>query len=445
MAAVSSSFLTPFMGSAVTVALPAMAVDLTMDAVGMGWVPTAFLLAAAVFLLPFGKASDIYGRRRVFLWGIGVFTAASGMCALAPSSTFLIAMRVVHGLGSAMIFSTGLAILTSVYSPAHRGRVIGITVAAVYLGLSAGPFVGGILTEQFGWRSIFVAVVPLGLGVLAAIQWKVKAEWAEARGESLDKAGCAIYGLSLVALMYGLSILPHAAGALWMGVGLAGGAGFVYWETRAAHPLLDLELFRANRVFALSNLAALTHYGATFAVSFLLSLYLQYIKGFTPQEAGFILVSQPLVQAFFSPFAGRLSDQVEPRIVASSGMGLTAAGLFLLTSLGPETSLGFVVACLLLLGVGFALFSSPNSNAIMGSVDRRLYGVASAALGTMRLMGNLLSMGVAMFLFALFMGKVQIRPEAYGLFLTSARTAFWVFGLFCVGGVLASASRGRLR
>jgi MFS family permease len=206
-----------------------------------------------------------------------------------------------------------------------------------------------------------------------------------------------------------------------------------------------MNLFRSNTVFVFSNLAALINYSATFAVSFLLSLYLQYIKGLSPQNAGLILVSQPIMQALFSPSAGRLSDRIESRIVASAGMALTVIGLLLLTLLNEETALVFIIVSLMLLGFGFALFSSPNTNAIMSSVEKRFYGVASATLGTMRLIGQTLSMGIAMLIFAIHIGKVQITPEYYAPFLTSTQTAFVVFAVLCFGGIFASLARGNVR
>jgi MFS family permease len=190
--------------------------------------------------------------------------------------------------------------------------------------------------------------------------------------------------------------------------------------------------------------AAFIHYSATFAVAFFLSLYLQYIKMLNPQNAGMILVFQPVVMAVCSPFAGRLSDRIEPRIVASMGMALTAAGLFLLTFLHGSTALGFIIADLILLGLGFALFSSPNTNAVMSSVEKRFYGVAGGTLGTMRLTGQMLSMGIAMLIFAVHIGHTQITPEYYPLLLKSTRSAFILFGILCSGGALASFARGRV-
>lgn len=433
------------MGSSVNVALPVIGAEFALNTMLLSWVPSSFLLSAAMFLVPCGRLADIYGRKKIFFAGAAVYTLFSLLSGLAPSGAALIAFRFLQGIGGAMIFGTGVAILTSVYPPRERGKALGINVAAVYTGLSLGPFAGGLLTHYTGWRSVFLANVPLGLLVLALVWLKLKGEWAEAKGEAFDFPGAAIYALLLVALMYGFSALPGPVGYILVVLGLAGGVAFALWEARTASPLLDVSLFRKNRVFALSNLAALIHYSATFAVGFLLSLYLQYIKGFTPDGAGTVLVAQPAVMALLSPFAGRLSDVIEPRVVASLGMGMTAAGLLMLTFLVPDTSLGLILAALLLLGLGFALFSSPNTNAVMGAVEKRYYGVASGILGTMRLVGQMLSMGLVMLIFALYLGKAHIRPANYHLFLAGVRTAFAVFGVLCALGVFASLARGNVR
>ena len=445
VAATLAAFLTPFMGSSINIALPKIGREFEMDAVLLGWVATAYLIAAAMFLVPFGRIADIYGRKKIFTLGILLFSIASLLSGLSASAYMLIAFRVLQGIGGAMIFGTGVAILTSVFPVGERGRVLGINVAAVYIGLSIGPFAGGFLTEHFGWRSVFYANVPLGLVVLGLILWKLKGDWAMAKGERFDFTGSVIYGIMLVAIMYGFSRLPDMLGGWLILIGFVALVAFVWWEMRAKSPVLNVNLFRHNIVFAFSNMAALINYSATFAVSFLLSLYLQYIKGFSPDRAGLVLISAPLVQAVFSPLAGRLSDRIEPRVLASLGMAISAVGVIMLIFLGHETSLAFIVVSLVILGFGFALFSSPNTNAVMSSVENRYYGVASAMLATMRQVGMTLSMGIAMLLFAVYIGRVQITPEYYDAFLKSVRVAFIVFGCLCLGGIFASLARGRVR
>jgi len=439
------TFLTPFMGSSIAIALPSIGHDLAMDAILLGWVATAYILAAAMFLVPIGRIADIYGRKKIFTYGMLTYTIASLLSAISTSAAMLISCRVLQGIGGAMIFSTGVAILTSVFPPEQRGRVLGINAAAVYTGLSVGPFVGGLLTQYLGWRSIFWINVPLGLLIIALVFWKLKGEWAEARGEKFDIVGSIIYSLMLIAMMYGFTMLPELPGAVLILAGALGIVAFVKWENRVEHPILHINLFRNNRVFALSNLAALINYSATFAVGFLLSLYLQYIKGLTPQNAGLVLVASPVVQAIFSPFAGRLSDKIEPRIVSSAGMGLAVIGLIFFIFLDKTTSLWFIIAGLIILGLGFALFTSPNTNAVMSSVEKRFYGVASATLATMRQLGMMFSMGMVMLIFAMYLGRVQITPEYYSAFLSSVNTAFIIFAVLCFGGIFASLARGKIR
>jgi len=439
-----SSFLTPFTSSSVNIALPSIDRELSLSALSLGWIATSYLLAAAMFLVPFGRIADIYGRKKIFLAGIIIDSAASVMCALLSSEAGLIFFRGMQGLGGAMIFGTGIAILTSVYPQQERGRALGINVAAVYTGLSVGPLLGGLLTEHLGWRSIFFLNALLGLLITILVFWKMTGEWREAKGERFDPAGALIYSLSLVALMYGFSILPTlSAGALILG-GLVGLYGFVVWEKRALNPLLDITLFSKNRTFKFSNLSAFIHYGATFAIIFLLSLYLQHIHGLTAEHAGMIMIIQPVMQVIFSPLAGSLSDRMEPRLLASAGMGATTLGLVLLSFLEKETSLGYVVFCQAVMGIGFGFFSSPNTNAAMSSVEKRFYGAASGMLGTMRLTGQMFSMGIIMLLFSLYLGKVQITPEYHDIFMKCARTGFTVFAALCFAGIFASLARGNL-
>jgi len=440
-----ASFVFPFMGSAVNIALPRLGKELSLDAVTLGWITTAYLLSSAILLVPFGRIADIYGRKKIFTCGIVIFTLASLLSGMADSATMLISCRVLQGIGGAMIAGTAVALLTTVFPANERGKVLGITIAAAYIGLSLGPVLGGLLTQHLGWRSIFFLNVPLGLVVIGFTLLKVRGEWTGAKGERFDFAGSVIYSLGLVALVYGFTLLPAMSGVGLIVGGVIGLLAFTRWEMRTRSPVLDLSLFRNNRAFTFSNLAALINYSATFAVTFLISLYLQYVKGFNPESAGLILVAMPAMQAIFSPLAGRLSDRIEPRLIASVGMALTTIGLIVFIFLNEETPLGLIIGNLILIGFGFALFSSPNTNAVMSSAPNTAYGVASATLATMRQVGMVLSMGVAMLMFALYIGRVQITPEYYPLFQQSMKTSFIIFAVLCFGGIFASLARGKVR
>ena len=438
-----ASFITPFMGSAINIALPTIGSEFSADAITLSWVATAYLLTVAIFLIPFGRLADIHGRKKIFLYGIILFTLASLLSGLSPNIKVLIFFRVLQAVGSAMIFSTSVAIITSVFPPKERGRAMGIAISAVYLGLSLGPFVGGILTHYFSWRSIFYFVVPLGLITIYFVLTKLKNEWADAKGESFDWKGSLFYAIALFFIMMGFPKLPQLLGITYLGIGIVFLFGFIWWELRLKFPILDLHLFKDNITFRYSNLAALIHYSATFAVAFLLSFYLQYFKGLDPQIAGFVLVAQPVIMTVFSPWAGRLSDRIDPRIISSAGMGVSALGLTLLSFISANTSILHLVFILMLLGLGFALFSSPNSNSIMSSVERKHLGIASGSLGTMRMIGQMLSMGIAMMLFAYFIGQHKIETNNLPQLLASLQLAFAFFAFLCFLGVFASLARGK--
>jgi EmrB/QacA subfamily drug resistance transporter len=445
----TASFIFPSMASAVNIALPKIGDEFSVDAVTLGWIVTSFLLSSATFLVPFGRIADIYGRKKIFTCGIVILTLSSLFAGMASSATMLISCRAFQGIGGAMLAATSVALLTTVFPANETGKVLGINVAATYTGLSLGPVLGGIFTQHLGWRSIFFLSALLGLVVIGFVLWKLKGEWAGAKGERFDLAGSVIYSLALVALVYGFTSLQASSG-IWLGACLiAGGViglwAFVRWEMRTRSPVLDISLFRNSKTFTFSNVAALVNYSATWAVSFLISLYLQYLKGFNPQSAGLILVAMPAMQAIFSPLAGRLSDRIEPRLIASAGMALTTIGLVIFIFLNKETPLEFIIGNLLLMGFGFAFFSSPNTNAVMSSVPKTAYGVASATLATTRQIGMVFSMGTAMLMFTLYMGRVQITPEYYSLFQESMKMSFIVFAVLCFGGIFASLARGKVR
>jgi EmrB/QacA subfamily drug resistance transporter len=440
-----ASFLTPFGISSVNIALPSIGKAFSIDAILLSWVTTAYLLTSAMFFVPFGKIADIYGRKRLFTCGILTFTLASVGCAMSNSAGMLICFRVLQGIGASAVYPIGAAILTSTFPVRELGRVLGINGTAVYLGFSSGPFLGGLLTQYFGWRSIFLVNVFVGSVLILLIFLKLKGEWREAEEEKFDLTGSVLYSLILFLIMYGFSQLSTLQG---IGLVLAGfliTLLFIKWEMKMRNPVLEIQLFRKNRAFTFSNLAALIHSSASFAITFLLSLYLQYVRRLTPESAGLILIAQPIVQALCSPYSGKLSDRIEPRIVASIGMALTGVGIGLFTVLDEKTPLLVILGNLILLGFGYGFFSVPNSTSVMSSVESRFYGVASGTLSTMRITGTTFSMGIALLIFSIYLGKVQITPDTYPVFLRCIKLAFAFSTLLCFGGVFASLARGNIR
>jgi len=415
------------------------------NAILASWAITSYLLASAIFLLPFGRLADMHGRRRFYLLGTILYTLFTLATARAHSMQMVIVFRLLQGLSSAMIFSTGMAILSSVYPPHKRGRALGYSVAVTYLGLTIGPFLGGMMNHYLGWRSIFYLTTLLGLGAITGIQFWLRGEWAGARGEKFDAVGSLFYMVGLLALLYGLSSIsdsPWSPYLVLLGIILL--VGFALWELRIDYPILQVRLFKHNTGFAFSNLAAMINYSATYAVTFLLSVYLQVVRGYDSQAAGLILLAQPLVMTVLSPLAGTLSDQLEPRLVASLGMGCSTLSLFFFIFISSTTAPFLLVANLLLAGLGFALFASPNNNAIMGSVPMRLYGIASSTLGTMRLVGQAISMSIVTLLITLFIGRVPLTAANPATFLTCMKVSFAVFTVICILGVMASLKRGSM-
>ena len=387
-----ASFITPFMGAAIILALPAIGKDFDASAIQLNWIVTIYLLTTAVFMLPFGRLGDIVGRKKIFMYGLILFTLTTLAITFSKSIGYFLIFRSLQGLSSAMIFGNSMAIITSVFPPGERGKAMGINITAVYVGLSSGPFLGGLLTEYFGWRSIFIVLIPIGAITALLTFRKIRVEWAEANSEK---------------------------------------------------PLLDINLLLSNKVFSYSNLAAMIHYSATSAIGFFLSLYLQYLKGLDARTAGFILMTQPVMMAVFSIPAGKLSDRINPGYIASIGIGITAIGIFALSFIQQSTSLVYIISILAFNGFGYALFSTPNSNAIMSSVEKKHLGVASGMLGTMRMVGQTMSLGIAMLLIALFLGKDKISPDNFPVLLKTIKTGLFIFAIICIPAIFASLARNK--
>lgn len=437
-----ASFLSPFMAISINIALPTIANELAVNAILLSWISTAYLLTSAMLAVPFGRIADIYGMKRIFTYGIIILTIASFLAAISPSVELLIITRAIQGIGSAMIFVTGLAIITSVYPQEERGKAIGINITALYIGFVMSPVLGGFLTQYLGWRSIFYLIVPLGLLVIALVFWKMKGkEWAACKGEKLDYRGSLLYIIMLALTLIGFSNITSTIGILMVILGIIGFISFVILELRVEQPVLDMKLFFKNRMFAFSNIAALINYMSIFAVVFLLSLYLQFIKGFDPRVVGLILVVQTVFMVIMSPIAGRLSDKIEPRKLASLGMGIITIGLLIFALITEETSLYLIILGLAILGTGIGLFSAPNTNAIMGSVERKYFGVASATVSTMRLIGQTLGMGMILIIFSIYIGAVQFNPQNYPELLTSIQLAFIISLILSIIAIFASLAR----
>lgn len=440
-----TSFMGTFLISSVNIALPAIEKTFGLNAISLSWVVTSFLLATAMFLLPVGRWGDLTGIRKLFKLGVLIFSISSLICGFAPTGAWLIAFRFVQGIGAALSSTTGPAILVSAFAPQFRGRVLGISVAAVYLGLAFGPFTGGIVTQYLGWRALFHISAVLGVvTTLIAFIYLGKDEIQTQSGKRMNLKGTAFYMIGLVALVYGSSQIPSLLGWLLMLGGAIALTIFWIFETRSELPVIDTKLFTSNRLFAFSNLAALINYSATFAIVFLLSLYLQKILGLSPRNAGLILVAQPAVMAIFSPIAGRLSDRIQPRFLTTIGMTMCTIGLAAFSTLTQTTPIWVIVILLLWVGMGFGLFSSPNMNTIMSSVDRTQYGLASGTAATMRVIGQIVSMTIATLFFAAIFGNQPVETVPADIFTKTIRWGFATFAIISTAGIFFSYNRGKI-
>ncbi len=435
-----ATFLNPFAGSSINLALPLIGEEFGIDAVMLSWVPATYLLSSAVFLLPAGKMGDILGRITVFRIGTTVYTVASFLTIFTPSTPFLLGCRFMQGFGSAMIFSTAVAIISELYQPGERGKALGLNVTAIYAGLTTGPFLGGLLTQFFGWRSIFVVTVILGGCILPFLD-RFPSSLNRRSCQSFDLSGSVLSSIVLITFFIGLSGINSISGIITVLVSVVLAIVFFSTQRRKDHPIIPLSLLGQSPAFARMNLAALINYSATFAVTFLMSLYLQVVRGFGPAAAGSLLLLQPLVQMVCSPVAGRLSDRIEPSLLASAGMILSAGSLLWISSFDAGTPVEMIIGGLVCLGIGLAFFSSPNTNAIMGMVERHDYGTASALLAMMRSLGMMLSMSIVMVFFSLVLGASIIGPDQSTEFLVSMHFALITCFILTVIGAFLSWSR----
>ncbi|MDR0486068.1 MAG: MFS transporter [Elusimicrobiota bacterium] len=437
-AAAFASFITPFMGSSLAVALPAISSEFKSDIVLSSWTMAAFILGAAMFLLPLGKLAEIYGRKRIFVSGCFLSSLISVFCALTPNMPLFLLFRFMHGAASACIFSTGAAMLSEIYPPKERGKAFGVNAASIYLGGSAGPFIGGLLTHYITWRSIFAISAFFALIVAFVFPRIIKDEWKTAENEKLDFASSALYSFSLLFFICGLSYITLKFGVISFIAGSFGLALFVLSQKKREYSLLPIYLFKKNKSFFMGNIAALINYSATAATALLMSYYLQYIKGLDADSSGLILMSQPICMAVLSPLMGRLSDRIEPRLLASAGMIVISAALIYFSFLKESAPLFSIMITLIVMGLGFALFSSPNTNAVMNSVENRYFGAANVSLSLMRLTGQMFSIAIANIVFALIIGHIQVTAEVHILLMQSLRYCFIIFAVLCLFGAFAS-------
>ena len=445
---VITSFITTFMGSALNLSIPSLEEEFKVGAQTVGWVVTIYMLTCSALAVPFGRLADRVERRSVLRTGILIFSISSLTAVLSKKMWMLLAFRLMQGIGASMIFSTNIAILVGAFDEEHRGRVLGYSTCATYAGLSAGPVLGGVLNQNFGWRAIFIATAIVSAAAFYGAFFKLP------KGEKksgilslsskahLDYAGNILFVVSIVLTMYGLSSLNSLAGApLILCLGILFFIFFIRTEMKTENPVIDVNLFRKNLPFTLSNLAAMVNYGSNFALSYLMSIYLQVVKGMTSQWAGVILITNTVIMTVLSPFVGRISDRHSPFKMSAAGMALCAAALGLLSFLSEDLSLAKIIMILALSGVGFSFFSTPNTNAVMSCVEREDYGVSASILSTMRSIGHTAGMSVVSAVVGIYIGSGSLKGAGTEVLMKTFHISFFIFTLLCILGIFMAGKR----
>lgn len=421
-----TAFMAPFMSSALNLCITQISTDFFCGATTVTWVVNAYTLCTAAFSLPFGHLADSFGRRRMLIIGSTVFGASSLASAFAPNVYFLIAMRVVMSIGADIFLVANVPLALTYFSPKMRGRVIGVTITATFLGISLGPVLGGLINSLASWRWIFAICVAISAVVVVICLARVEND-NHHDAVSLDMAGNILSVLALLALILGLEeCLNYLWARVLIVVGIALLVAFVWHEKDEDHPVIQVRLFVENPAYGLSNLATLLSFGASFSVSYIMSIYLVNITGLDSMTAGLIMVCQPLMQALLATYAGKLSDRIPSYKVASFGMLVIVAGIVVLSFLGLDSSLVHVIIGLMIVGVGIAFFGSSNNNAILSCVDRSHYSEANSTISTMRGIGQSVSMVMVGIVFSLTIGNTVIAQADHVLLVQAVQAVFFV-------------------
>ncbi len=456
LAVAVGTFMAPLDSSVVNIALPSISTYFQASLAVVEWVILAYLLMISSLLLVFGRLGDLYGHKKIYILGFVIFTAGSLLCGLAPSIALLIVFRAIQAIGAGMLMAMGPAIVTDVSLPQERGKSLGIIAVSVSIALSAGPVLGGFLTDKFGWPSIFLINIPIGIAA-SIIAARVIPDFKGREVQPFDIKGAITVFLALLFILFPLSYAekvgwknPYILSFLTVGVILLG--FFLYLEKRVKYPMVDLTLFK-NRLFSMSNLSALLNYMAMFSVILIMPFYLQQLRSFPPSKAGLLLIPTPLTTMLVAPLSGVVSDRVDTRYISSLGMVITTLGLWLLSGLHINSSTSTIVFTLIIVGIGSGMFQTPNNSAVMGSVPANRRGIASGMLAVMRNLGMILGVAVSgaiftgqrnylsKFLAAQGLSGVELKIQAFS---GAMRLTFLAAAGIAAAGVLTSLIRGPL-
>ncbi|HVB72771.1 MAG TPA: MFS transporter [Ktedonobacteraceae bacterium] len=452
------SFMAALDSTVVILALPNMLQDLHSDLVRMTWIILGYLIVSTVLQLSFGRMADMFGRVRLYNLGFVVFTLGSVLCGLSPTDTFLIGARIIQGVGGAMLTANSMAIITEAFPAEQRGQAMGINAITWGLGSVLGPVLGGVILAFTSWRWIFLINLPIGIiGTLAAFLLLHDIA-PNPRGERFDLGGALLFCIGLVTLLLGVM---GSIGTGWLTpsvmifllIALISFVTFFLWERRVVYPMLDLRLF-SNRRYTFSVLAAAFQSLALFAVNFLIVFYLQGVLGYSPLTAAFLILPLPILTSIIGPVGGRWADRdrLKGTTPATVGLIIEVAALIVLAFLSPTSPYILLALALSLMGLGGALFWSPNTSSTMGAAPRNRLGVASATLNTLRNLGMVCSFAVALsvaaasmppaLVNAVFLGTVSHLPSAFASAFTNGMShAFIASAVICAIALVFSAVR----
>lgn len=424
----TAQFLLPFMVAGVIPLLPMIGADLSAGAMELGLVGAIYSLSLSLFHLVSGRIGDMMGRRRLFLTGLSIFLIMSVCTALSPNMVFFLACRFLQAVGTAMMNTSALAILITVAPPHMRGRVLGTASIGLFAGISLGPVLGGVIGSLFGWRYLFLAVVPVGLVAWCLMAFTVKGDWTSDPDAPFDWKGTVLYSLGITAISLGATWILSGAWAVFLCA--AGGVLlllFALVERHQDHPILDVGFLVHNSAFSLNVIICFIMSASVFGLQFYYSLYLQGVLNLSVMTTGLVLALQPAVQLVVAPLAGRLADRLGSVQVAAGGLVMCCLGLFMVYRLGTVSELWEVFAAQIGLGLGLALFAAPNTSAVMGAVDMAHLSQASGLLGTMRTMGMLASMVAVSVTMNIYLGLDPLSADNTSAFLAAMHANITLF------------------
>lgn len=432
-----TSFFAIFLSNGIIIGVPAIASEFAMNNIIQNWIPTLFFLVVAVFTVPAGQISGKFGVKKSLMMGVIVYLLGSiGACLSFSTEIFLI-FRIIQGAGVAFLNVSAMAMVVSAVKPQNRGKALGFTVTGVYLATSLSPVACGFLVQNLGWRSMFYFVIPFLIICLIIMAIKIPKEWKTYEGEPIDKTGSILYAIGILLFIYGFTTLVQPTGLIYTIIGIILLIIFGAWELKQKSPVFNMKLFK-NSKFTSSNIASLCSYLAIMVVTTILNYHFQYVRNWSPQMAGLILITTPIIMAIMAPNAGKLSDKINPQKLAATGMAIAAIALTILTFLDAQTPLYLIILAMILQGVGMGLFSSPNMNAIMSSVPPKYAPTASASQATMRTIGQTMSLGLLTLIFAWVMGNLELAPQYATLIIQSSRLICGICTIACIIAIFSS-------